>query len=345
MILDIPMTFHHLIAASISILPVLIFLIGLILIDSYKLVSFRLVISSVIAGILSAIIAYLINDRLLDRFYLDFQFYTRYIAPFIEESCKALFVIYLIRAQKTGFIVDTAIFAFAVGAGFAMVENIYYLINITNPSWLLWILRGLGSAVMHGGSTTLFAIISKSIVDRFVSTHWRWFLPGWFSAVFLHSFFNHFLFAPIALTIGQILILPLVLFYAFYRSEKMMHDWLEIGFDADLFLLKELDSGHFSDTKIGNYLQEVQSHFSKKVRIDLYCYIRIYFELSVLAKGMLMMKQAGFRQKPNPSVMERFKELHFLEKNIGPSGMRVLRPLLHSGTRDLWQIHILDNSN
>ena len=45
----------------------------------------------------------------------------------IEEVAKALYIAWLLRSNRVGFMVDTAISGFAVGAGFAVLENLTYI--------------------------------------------------------------------------------------------------------------------------------------------------------------------------------------------------------------------------
>ena len=49
------------------------------------------------------------------------------VAPLTEEAAKAVFIIWLLVRRRLGFAVDAAIAGFAVGAGFAVVENLDYL--------------------------------------------------------------------------------------------------------------------------------------------------------------------------------------------------------------------------
>jgi hypothetical protein len=72
------------------------------------------------------------------------------------------------------------------------------------------------------------------------------------------------------------------------------------------------------------------------------CLLRIHLELSMRAKGVLMMREAGMDSEPDPDIQDKFNELHYLEKNIGKSGMLALSPFLHQSSQDLWQIHMLD---
>jgi len=44
---------------------------------------------------------------------------------------------------------------------------------------------------------------------------------------------------------------------------------------------------------------------------------------------------------PDPALESRFKELRYLEKSIGPTGMLAVRPLLAQSPRDLWEMRQL----
>ena len=61
--------------------------------------------------------------------------------------------------HRIGFLVDAAIYGFAVGAGFALAENLYYLHLAAEAGMGTWIVRGFGTALMHGGTTALFAVM------------------------------------------------------------------------------------------------------------------------------------------------------------------------------------------
>ena len=82
-----------------------------------------------------------------------------------------------------------------------------------------------------------------------------YFLPGLLMAIVLHSFFNHFFFRPIAMTLGQLILLPLLVSFVFVRSERNLRDWLEIGLDTDVTILEYIKTGTLSETRIGKYLE------------------------------------------------------------------------------------------
>src|SRR5947209_8272381 len=121
-------------SAVVALLPVLTFLCVLVYLDSYKLVRLRSVVGLVVAGAVAAGVGYVVNADLLPRSTLQLQTYTRYISPLVEELLKAVIVVVLIRTHRVGFLVDAAIFGFAIGTGFAMVENVYYLEHVHEAS-------------------------------------------------------------------------------------------------------------------------------------------------------------------------------------------------------------------
>jgi RsiW-degrading membrane proteinase PrsW (M82 family) len=324
-----------------GLLPVLLFLGGLLYIDSYKLVHFPAVLSTIAVGAASAVLAIPANGWLLSILGLQFSSYSRYVSPVVEETLKAIFLVYLLKSNKVGFSVDAAIRGFAIGAGFALVENLYYFHFRPDASPSLWIIRGFGTAVMHGGATSLVGILSKEMADRRGSASLPVFLPGILLATALHSFFNHFLLSPFLSTLLILLLLPSMLLLVFRRSERATRDWLGIGFDSDRELLEMITTGTLQETRIGSYLHSLQDRFAGETVADMLCYLRLHLELSIRAKGMLLMREAGFHVPPDREVQEQFAELAFLEKSIGRTGKIALHPFLHTRSKDLWQITML----
>ena len=326
---------------AVSLSPVLLFLAALLFLDSYKLVRFRVVALALGAGCLAGGVCYILNNVVQSSVGLDEILYRRYSAPVVEELVKSLYLGYLIRTKRVGFLVDAAILGFAVGAGFALVENAYYVERLQDPNLLVWIIRGFGTAIMHGGVTAVLGIIFKNISDRTASATATAFVPGFIVAMSLHSFYNHFFFGPVVSTFLIIVLLPALLIVVFQRSEFRLRRWLRVGFDSDQELLELLTSGKLLETPVGIYLQSLQTRFQPEVVVDMICYLRIHIELSIEAKGILLMRQAGFEVPPNPALREKFDEVRSLSKNIGQTGRLALLPLLHTSDKELWQLHML----
>jgi hypothetical protein len=71
------------------------------------------------------------------------------------------------------------------------------------------------------------------------------------------------------------------------------------------------------------------------------CYLRVYTELALRAKGVLMMREHGLEPEPDPEVSALFEELRYLRGSIGRVGVLALQPFLHYDRKDLWQLTVL----
>jgi hypothetical protein len=308
--------------------------------DSYKLVRLRTVLLVIASGAAAAGVAWLIISQVLAPI-MDPTTIRRLAAPLLEEALKGAIVVALIRTNRVGFLVDAAILGFAAGTGFALVENLYYLAEVNSTGLGLWIVRGLGTAIMHGGTTTIFAVTAKAITDETRQAGFRAFIPGLFLATLLHSFFNHFFVAPMLQTGLIMLALPPMVALVFRRSERSLRDWLDVGFDADTEMLELIRTGRLSDSAVGHYLTSLKDKFRGEVIADLLCYLRLHTELSLRAKGLLLMRESGFQIQVDQDVKEKLEELTYLERSIGRTGRLAVMPVLLKTGKELWQIYML----
>ena len=327
--------------ALLGLTPVICFLAGLVYLDSYQLVGVRWVLGTIVAGGLIAGGSYLVNGFFLELVEMEFTTYSRYLAPVVEETLKGLAILALVRMHRIGFLVDAAIFGFAVGAGFAVVENMYFLQMMPDTSTGVWIVRGFGTAIMHGGATAIFAVAGRALISQRKELGPAAWLPGLVIASVVHSIFNHFFFSPIMTTFGVLIIMPMVMTVVFQQSEKSVEDWLDVGFDADTELLELINSGELSNSHVGEYLHELKERFEGPIVADLLCYLRIHVELALRAKGLLMMRESGFDAPVDDETRASLEEMKFLEKSIGTTGKLALKPFLHMSRKDLWQFYVL----
>lgn len=328
--------------APIALLPVLFFLLVLVFMDSYKLVRLRTVLWLIVAGALLPFAGYLINEFVIQVLGWDIADYSRYAAPVVEESLKASVMVYLFRTNRIGFMVDAAILGFAVGAGFALIETFYYLYTAPDARMLVWVVRGFGTAIMHGGVMALFGVMAQVLTERSMRINPVLYLPGLMVAVTLHSIFNHFPGTPVLTTLGTFLVLPAILVVVFKKSANSMHNWLELDFDQDIKLLEQINSGQFTATNIGRFLEDLKQKFPGTVVVDMLCYLRLYTELALRAKGLLLMRENGFEAPVGERTREKFEEMRYLEKSIGKTGCLAMRPFLQMNRKDLWQLYMLE---
>jgi RsiW-degrading membrane proteinase PrsW (M82 family) len=329
--------------ALVGLLPVCCFLGALVFLDSYKLVPMRWILGTIGLGCLAGLLSYPANVTASSLLDIEFLTLTRYVAPIIEEALKGLIVVALIRSHRIGFPVDAAIFGFGIGAGFAIFENLYYLQAVPNMQLGTWIVRGFGTAMMHGGATAIFAIVTHTLMGQHPDRGSVLMLPGFLVAVIAHSVYNHFFLMPIVNTLIVFASLPVLFTMVFQQSEKSVQEWLGVGFDADAEIIELINSGEFTTSKIGEYLHSLTEKFEGPVVVDMLCYLRLHKELAMRAKGLLMLREQGFDDKPGEATRAKLEELKFLVSSIGPTGLLALKPFLRMSRKDLWQFYMLSN--
>jgi RsiW-degrading membrane proteinase PrsW (M82 family) len=331
--------------ATLSLAPVLLYLAGLLYIDSFKLVRMSTIFSVLFMGMLTAVTAYFLSGVVIDSLHLDFSTYSKFYAPFVEEGLKALAIVWLFSRNRIGFMVDAAILGFAVGAGFSVLENVYYAYIFPEASIGVWIIRGFGTALMHGGVAAVFAVSAQTLRERHAHSGIAAYLPGFLAAAAIHSIFNQFIDYPAYSAAATILALPLALLFLFDKSEHKVHDWLVHDYESHEHLLEDIENGKFAQSEAGRFINALANRYSRSVVADIFAYIKLHTELVLRAEKLLLAKENGTPAGPEKPAADSFKQLHFLEKKIGRTAMLTVWPHLQFTRQELWELHQLETQN
>ena len=182
---------------ALALIPVLILLAIFIWFDVFELMSLKEILGLLVLGGLGALAAYPLSGRMLDTLPIGFSNYSRFVAPWIEEAIKAVIVIGLFRFNRIGYKLDAVISGFAIGAGFSVIENIFYL-----TLFLTWDRRVAGARPRNGGDAWHYRRDLRRHCPRICRARnprscigydfrlW-WFVPGFVAAGFL-TLFNQF---------------------------------------------------------------------------------------------------------------------------------------------------------
>ena len=325
----------------VAFVPVALFLLLLVLMDSFKLARPSAIAKALGWGVVAALVCDVLYRVLAPSLPLSPAAFSRYVAPLTEETAKAAFVVYLIRRRRIGFPVDAAQLGFAVGTGFALVENVQYLRVLGDAGLVLWLVRGLGTAMLHGATTAIFAMLAQTASDTRPKEIVRVFGPGWLAAVVIHSAFNHVPLPPVAMAGLLMVALPALVLYVFQRSEAVTRDWVSAGLDLDLVMLDVFSSQTFSYTKFGRYLDELRDRFPGPVVADMLCLLRVELELSVQAKAAVMVREAGVILPVHDDARHALEEVRYLRASIGRTGILALQPFGVTSHRDDWHRYLL----
>ena len=224
------MTWRLLARAPVALLPVLVFLADLVYFDSYRLGAPACgAVVSMAAGAVAAGVSYPLNGALLNLSVVSpsSRSMCQTCRPWLEELLKALILIHLLRTRRvSGLLVDAAIAGFAVGTvQFVLVEYLYYLAMRPEAQTDVQVIRGFGTAIMHGGATAIFGIVSVALVERKGDTTPRVFVPGWSRSRYRASFRRS---ASPARRIhcsrrwAILLALPPLIYFVFQHSERSL---------------------------------------------------------------------------------------------------------------------------
>lgn len=331
--------------ALIAVAPVLILLFVFDRLDVFNLISLRDIGLLLLGGGALAAFGFLFNWTALDTFPIGRNDYNRYVSPAIEEALKSAPILALYVSNRLGFKVDAAIAGFAVGSGFAVVENVWYMFEFLEANVSAWLVRGLGTAVMHGGATALFAVIAHEMTERqaeAAAKHYRFnpllFAPGLAVAIVVHSAFNHFPDAPVLAMGATFLLVPLTLFLTLARSEGATKQWLKADLDAHRQALADIRSGHFADSELGRAIKAHVARFHGATAEDAFAYLELKLELVLQAEQAILASHDGATIEIGAAEREKFARLDALGRRLGKSALAVLSSEFGFTRNDLWEL-------
>lgn len=306
-----------------SILPIAIYIIILMFLDSFRIVKVRMLMVSIAMGIvacaLSALIAWNID-----------------VAPWtivIEEILKGLMILALIMRKRIVFFVEALVYGATVGSGFALAENIIYLQSIPDMMTGTALFRGLSTSLLHMGCT---AVMAAAVLE---TKHARKALILIVLPIVIHCVYNMMLVDPLIQMIVTILTFLAIFVIISNYNEKRIYRWIDHSITFDIKLLGAIKQGKLIDTKTGKYLQDIKEQFEPEVFFDVICFMQLYLELVVEGKSRLLLEQEGLAvqitEEEKILHKEKVTELKHLRKNIGLLGEYLLRPIITIRDQDL----------
>ena len=325
---------------SLALVPALLMVGLFVWLDLFKLMTLKEVLLLLLLGGASALVAYPISGRVIDQLPLGFSFYSRFVAPWIEETLKAVPIVILILANRIGYKLDAVISGFAVGAGFAVVENIFYLVRFPDLEPSVWMVRGLGTALMHGATTALVAAIAHELAERASRRHGTafrfnplWMLPGLLLAGAIHTLFNQFPDRPLLAMIGALVATPVVLLGIFQFGTAEAQRWLAEESSVHRVALEELRAGAMPDDESGRRLIALGARIGGDALKQIQALLLAELALVVAAEEKLMGKPA-----PAGEVRALFDQRDDLRHRLGRTTMAAVEPLLPLSRNDRWEV-------
>jgi RsiW-degrading membrane proteinase PrsW (M82 family) len=330
---------------SVALIPVLLMLAAFVWLDAFALMSLKEVIVLLFLGAIAALAAWPVSGRLLDTLPIGFSLYSRFIAPWIEEALKALVMVGLFRMNRIGYKLDAVISGFAIGAGFSVVENIFYLTLFPAYGTGTWLVRGFGTAIMHGTTLAVLAAIAHEFAERETREtagdydfSLLWFIPGYGVAVALHTAFNQFPDRPMIAMLGAILVAPVALIAILNLGTGEAQRWLAAECAEHHKQLEALRAGCWPDGHAGARVAALAERIGGEGATRIRRYWELQAWLIVEAEETMMEEAAGDAVFDAVAVRAALAEMDGLKRALGPSIFTALQALLPFSRNDQWEV-------
>ena len=167
-----------------------------------------------ITGIFACLFVSEVNNILLTAFHNDMFFVTTTITPVTEEIVKMLPILFF-AIMVTDDRATLIPISFAVGVGFALLENVVILTqNVENVTILWALVRGFGSGLVHGICTVM---VGWGI--SYIKKRRKFFYCGTFAllsaAIIYHAIYNLLVQSPyqyVGILLPTVTYIPVILF-------------------------------------------------------------------------------------------------------------------------------------
>ena len=330
---------------GLALVPVMVMLAIFVWLDAFALMSLKEILVLLLLGGLGALAAYPVSGKMLDTLPIGFSLYSRFIAPWIEEAIKALIMIALFRLNRIGYKLDALISGFAIGAGFSVVENVIYLTIYPDYGAGTWLVRGLGTAVMHGTALAVLAAIAHEFAERETrgsaadyDSSLLWFVPGYAVAVALHTAFNQFPDRPLVAMLGAILVAPIVLIALLGFGTAEAQRWLAAEGAEHRAQFEALSAGRWPDGPAGAKVAALAERLDPEAAKRMRRYWELQAWLVAEAEETMIEEAAGDAAFDADKIRAALTELDGLRKALGRSSFAALQALLPFSRNDQWEV-------
>ena len=323
-----------------ALLPVVIYIIVVYQIDNFSLISVKRLLLLILCGMLTALACFALF-QLTGKIIPESQ--SDSVNPIIEEMVKGIPLLWLAARKKIVFFIDSVICGAAVGGGFSILENIFYLLLGDEMGIGTVLFRGLEVALVHMGCSALVAaglmlIVrmieysrSRSVVKKSDIAMSVFLLS---EAPVLHLFHNTFHFVPLVQFVFVIGTLGGLLVWTYFYDVEMIHSWIDTGLDKQLDLLASIKTGRLDDTPTGKFLESVKDAFPPKDFFDIICYVQLHVELSVASRSRVMLRETGLEDnlplsdEMKEQIISQYIEYKILEKRLGNAARMTIAPIV-----------------
>lgn len=323
-----------------ALLPIVIYIFAVYKIDNFSLISVKNLFLQVLCGMVAALVCFglfQLTGMILSENQSD------YFNPVLEEIIKAIPLLWLATRKKIVFFIDSVICGAAVGGGFSILENLFYLLLGDGMSIGTVLFRSLEVALIHMGCSAIVAaslMLGTRLIMRSRSqlSVKKSDIVMTFSllmaAPILHVCHNTFHFNPLMQFVFVFATMGGLLVWIYFYDVEMIHSWLDTGLDKQMNLLDSIKNGYLDDTPTGHFLESVKDAFPPEDYFDIICYVQLHVELSVASRSRVMIRESGLEQDfpltddAKELILSQYTEYKLLEKRLGNAARMTIAPVV-----------------
>ena len=312
--------------------------------DFYATGNSKFLVASGIWGIIAYLLAAQINPLLISMGIADYNSLVRFYAPISEEILKVIIIIFFIRQADFTYFVDGAIFGFAVGIGFAIIENFEYVLGSPETAVMQAVGRVLSTNLMHAtGSGVLGIALGIARLKR-TSSRNLIILSGLILAIGIHMAFNNLvtrvdsglllLYAAVAGFSGAGFIV-----FVIKRGLKNEKSDIEERLNQEEGITAQEASAVQQADKMKQFLAPVAEKFGSKKVQQIEKFIRMQAKLSILRKSVASFDEIGdekMRSLTEKQIETLRKDMNILRRDVGTYCMLYLRGTFLQESSPLW---------
>lgn len=323
-----------------ALLPVVIYIFVVYKIDNFSLISIKNLFLQVLCGMVAALACFglfQLTGLILSENQSDF------FNPVLEEIIKAIPLLWFATRKKIVFFIDSVICGAAVGGGFSILENIFYLLLGNEMGIGTVLFRGLEVALIHMGCSAIIAAGLMLGIRLILRSRSRLSIRNSDALIvisllavspILHLCHNTFHFNPLVQFIFVIGTMGGLLVWTYFYDVEMIHSWLDTGLDKQLSLLDSIKKGLLDDTPTGNFLETVKDVFPPEDFFDIICYVQLHVELSVASRSRVLVRESGLERdlpltdEMKEMIRSQYTEYKLLEKRLGNAARMTIAPIV-----------------
>ncbi len=318
----------------------LLFLAVVRWLDLYASGSFKGVLVCLSWGLAAFWLALQINSYVIQ--FVGYTLLVTFVGPIIEEICKSLILVYYVRRSDFTYFVDGAIYGFAAGTCFAVLENLLYLGGAGEEVGLVVaVSRAFSTALMHGSATALVGIALGRLrfgrgASRFASL-----LLGWGAAMTLHMTFNNVvnlaaggltMILALGIGLGGVGLIAGFIFWGLAEERRWLHETLglQIGVSSgESAMVQKLDD-------LDRLLEPIGTTFGQDKRKQAETFLKLQAQLGLKRKVQALTPDAKLRAEMDAQVNALRSEIDGVRRGLGVYCMSYVRSILPPETEPLW---------